>query len=125
MFCQGLFVRRIRQARMMLDGELYALVVSHREQTARVRRWVRRAAVLLVAVLWLLVVTAPQSRAYPTCDGGYQVGTPWGGYCDGFPEVSGQHWHCQWGLGFSLCEWRWGDNTVAPNPYIDTRQAYA
>jgi hypothetical protein len=109
----------------MLDGELYALVVSHRDQTARWRRRLRWVAALVVVVAGLLVFTGPAAHAYPTCDGGYQVASPFGGYCDGFPEVSGQHWHCQWGFGFSLCEWRWGDNTVAPNPYIDPRQAYA
>lgn len=65
-----------------------------------------------------VLLTAPSAYAYPTCDGGYQVSSPFGGYCDGFPEPAGQHWHCQWGFGFSLCEWRWADNTPAPNPYI-------
>ena len=30
---------------------------------------------------------------------------------------TGQHWHCQWGMGFSTCGWKWADNTDATALY--------
>jgi hypothetical protein len=106
----------------MTDGELVALMRWHQEAPARARQALMKLGWLLVFLAALFAATqllaCPQAGAYPACDGGYQVGTPWGGYCDGIPETTGQHWHCQWGYGFSLCEWRWADNTPAPNPYL-------
>lgn len=84
--------------------------------TAGVCGW-SLAFTALVLFAMAVIADAPAAQAYPTCDGGYLIGSPFGGYCDGIPETTGQHWHCQWGFGFSVCEWRWADNTPAPNPY--------
>ena len=39
------------------------------------------------------------------------------GFCDAPAIATGQHWHCQWGMGFSMCGWKWADNTDATAPY--------
>jgi hypothetical protein len=81
-----------------------------------------RRIVAAVAVGWLgaaaLTVTAPDANAYPSCGMGIpSISTPWGGVCDSPPIApQGQHFHCQWGMGFELCEYRWADNTLAPYP---------
>jgi hypothetical protein len=60
----------------------------------------------------------PQANANPSCGIGVQSTTSWfGGSCDSPPVFpTGQHFHCSWGAGFELCEYRWYDNSPAPYP---------
>jgi hypothetical protein len=64
-------------------------------------------------------LNTPAANADPYGSCGYgapSISSPWGGFCDVPAIATGQHWHCEWGLGFSRCGWKWADNTDAPTP---------
>jgi hypothetical protein len=83
----------------------------------RLRRLLAATAVGAVLAAVGLTQCAPPAAAYPACGFGVpSVSTPWGGFCDSQPDGVGRHYHCQWGMGFELCEYRWADNTPAPAP---------
>jgi hypothetical protein len=55
-------------------------------------------------------LAAPAANADPYGSCGYgrpSVSSPWGGFCDAPNTATGQHWHCQWGMGLSSCGWKW------------------
>ena len=62
-------------------------------------------------------LAAPAANADPYGSCGYGSPSVGGGFCDA-PNMrpTGQHWHCQWGMGFSQCGWKWADNTDALPP---------
>lgn len=84
----------------------------------RLRRMLTLASVGAVLGGVTLAQCAPPAAAqYPACGIGIpSVSTPWGGFCDTPSDGAGRHYHCQWGMGFELCEYRWADNTPAPAP---------
>jgi hypothetical protein len=81
-----------------------------------------RRILAAIAIGWLgaaaLTVTAPDAHASPSCGMGVASTTSWfGGFCDSPPVFpAGQHFHCSWGAGFEFCEYRWWDNSLAPQP---------
>jgi hypothetical protein len=55
-------------------------------------------------------LAAPAANADPYGSCGYSspsISSPWGGFCDA-PNMrpTGQHWPCEWGMGFSQCGWK-------------------
>ena len=63
-----------------------------------------------------LAAPAANADPYGSCGYGSPSSWPWGGFCDAPIIRTGQHWHCQWGMGFSMCGWKWADNTDALAP---------
>lgn len=61
------------------------------------RRALRAAVVAAVGLAAAL--TAPTAGALP----GQCLGTPWGGFCDGYAWEDGSFQHCERALGFSQC----------------------
>lgn len=93
-----------------------ALIIPMRPR--RLRRLIILAALgsMIVAAATGLLAP-PRAHAYPACGLGVpSVSTPWGGFCDTPPDGAGRHYHCQWGAGFELCEYRWADDSPAPAP---------
>jgi hypothetical protein len=87
-------------------------------------------AYMPVAILGCAITPSPSGLSLYGFDTGSQrrpiwlvrvrlaaISSPWGGFCDAPAIATGQHWHCQWGMGFSMCGWKWADNTDATAPY--------
>lgn len=70
------------------------------------------AAALPAAAMALGMLTSPIAVAVP----GQCISTPWGGFCDGYPQSDGSFQHCHGAMGFSHCYQACLDHAGNPVP---------